>query len=97
MPTRMPGDGTDHGGSHFNCMAGRLYTPELRGAAVAAAADPRLILPLAEATPATMRMSWPDGSVEDFFDLLAGRYVALRRGGGRPAARPIGSSAGSGR
>jgi len=50
----------------------------------ASASDPRLLFGLADRTsPATARVSWPSGRVEDFGDLAVGRYTELEEGTGQ--------------
>ena len=55
----------------------------------ASANDPRVLFGLgrpADAAPERVRVTWPDGGVETWDGLAAGRYHTLRRGDGRPAA-----------
>jgi len=53
--------------------------------------DPRLLVGLGAARgPLSVTATWPDGLVESWSGLAAGRYHALRRGGGTPAPRPDG-------
>jgi hypothetical protein len=50
----------------------------------ASASDPRLLFGLADRTSsATARVSWPSGGVEDFGDLVVGRYTELEEGTGQ--------------
>ncbi|NHZ73539.1 MAG: hypothetical protein GWP16_03605 [Nitrospirae bacterium] len=50
----------------------------------ASASDPRLLFGLADRTsPATARVSWPSGLVEEFGDLSVGQYTELKEGTGR--------------
>ena len=53
----------------------------------AASGDPRVVFGLgAESGPQRVRVTWPDGSVETFGGLPAGRYTTLRQGGGESGA-----------
>ncbi|MGB5160901.1 MAG: CRTAC1 family protein, partial [Thermoanaerobaculia bacterium] len=50
----------------------------------ASASDPRVLFGLADRpAPATARVSWPSGLVEEFSDLPAGQYTELKEGTGR--------------
>lgn len=48
----------------------------------ASARDPRVLLALAGAGPASVEVAWPDGRRERFSGLAAGRYHTLQAGGG---------------
>ena len=51
----------------------------------ASANDPRVLAGLGESgAPALVRVVWPDGGVEEWTDVPAGRYTTLTRGGGSP-------------
>lgn len=50
----------------------------------ASASDPRVLFGLADRpAPATARVSWPSGLVEEFTDLPVGQYTELKEGTGR--------------
>jgi hypothetical protein len=56
----------------------------------ASANDPRVLFGLGRAAddaPERVRVTWPDGKVEEWDDLAAGRYHTLRQGEGRPVQR----------
>ncbi|MEM7479811.1 MAG: CRTAC1 family protein [Acidobacteriota bacterium] len=61
------------------------------GGSYLAAHDPRLILQGVAGGP--VQVTWPDGDVERWRDLPAGRYSTLRRGGGE--AVPAGNGGGA--
>ena len=51
----------------------------------ASANDPRVLAGLgASGAPALVRVVWPDGGVEEWTDVPAGRYTTLTQGGGTP-------------
>ena len=55
----------------------------------ASANDPRVLFGLgrpADDAPERVRVTWPDGKVEEWDDLAAGRYHTLRQGEGRTVA-----------
>ena len=61
----------------------------------ASANDPRVLFGLgrpADGAPERVRVTWPDGEVEEWDDLAAGRYHTLRQGEGRKVPRPGASS-----
>ena len=51
----------------------------------ASANDPRVLLGLGESAAVPLvRVSWPDGEVEEWTNLTIDRYTTLQQGGGRP-------------
>ena len=67
---------------------GVLYRRAKTDGSFASAHDPRLLFGLgADATPADLRVTWPDGSREEFEGVAPNAYTTLKQGTGiSPAA-----------